>query len=119
MIQKFRIGNYINDYEVNEGYFKIEEIKDNGQGNLAVYYRKGSCMSINPEPIPLTEELLLNCGFRKNDNQFKRLGFSVFLYKDADFYESYELPMFIHLQFLHQLQNLYYALTNEELTINL
>jgi len=49
------------------------------------------------KPIPLTEEWLLKFGFEK------KIG-----------WDDYEY----HIEYVHQLQNLYYALKGEEITIN-
>jgi hypothetical protein len=75
-------------------------------------------------PIPLTEEWLLKFGFKKQlDKSFAKNDFSIFLDKrfktnlflqenQEDFkWFSYELKV----EYIHQLQNLYFALTGEEL----
>ena len=124
--QEFTIGNYIQDFECEPYYFQVEEIKKNGQGILAVYYRNGSCMSIEPEPIPLTEEWLLKFGFEKQ--MIKINDYTDFAYECI--FESYEFALYQELEwsdiqkiilhtvkYVHQLQNLYYALTGEELTL--
>ena len=76
------------------------------------------------EPIPLTEEILLKCGFEKIENGWKVIDFICFkiswerlagltlTFENESIYIS-------HIKHLHQLQNLYFALTNEELTIQL
>jgi hypothetical protein len=74
------------------------------------------------EPIPLTEEWLIKCGFEfnhwesKNREQktvcFNRI--SIELWEDGRFY-MVEIDLFITT--IHQLQNLYFALTGTELTI--
>jgi hypothetical protein len=82
-------------------------------------------------PIPLTEEWLLKFGFEKDDT-----GVDMF---DQDYYEWYqkEFPVIgvlcqssdkeyifdentdtLRLKFVHELQNLYFALTGEELILN-
>lgn len=79
------------------------------------------------EPIALTPELLEKCGFEKlefgNGFMFGRSlgGGRIFLLKYNPlrtdcFYEHYYGTK---VQYLHQLQNLYFALTGEELEINL
>jgi len=82
-------------------------------------------------PIPLTPEILEKCGF-ENDNVFKKM----FKYLNKSIYDTDKLTFrkeegFIcfdgikyrtllkHVIYLHQLQNLYFALTGEELTVNL
>lgn len=78
------------------------------------------------EPIPLTEELLLKCGFEKHRDSYidDILPFDISwinqcwtLSYDTEFCTSY----FCHdkIEYLHQLQNIYFALTNEELKIEL
>lgn len=76
-------------------------------------------------PIPLTEEILLKCGFEyvkeimayaceKHCYFFIENGlieFHPFCTNDSD--------CFLRIKHLHQLQNLYFALANEELSITL
>lgn len=74
-------------------------------------------------PIPLTEEWLIKFGFEKvknvNENTYpdfrKR---SVELLKNVNgFYVLHRNEGFTDIHYVHQLQNLYFALTGEELTI--
>lgn len=74
------------------------------------------------KPIKLTEEILLKCGFVKDEfdnwENETRLG----LYKPEEFdgYLSVWGESTVgECNYLHQLQNLYYALTGQELEINL
>lgn len=73
------------------------------------------------KPIELTEEILLKCGFVRDGNTdyytCRKVGFTINLsgvigYRTCIWTNE-------HIKHLHQLQNLYYALTNEELKINL
>lgn len=119
----FRCGNLI---DTPKGYQKIIDVLCDGVNTE-------NFNSLNydwVEPIPLTEEILLKCGFESGGAKqylfitldkkdecylfFNPLGKGIAI--DQDGKEcSYE----IDLIYLHQLQNLYFALTNEELTINL
>ena len=85
----------------------------------------GTCYQYEFKPIPLTEEWLLKFGFSKFLNQytlitsvhkkdFKNIPFIV-LYLDNKF-EYDDLRFRTNLKYVHQLQNLYFALTGEELT---
>ena len=70
------------------------------------------------EPIPLTEEWLLKFGFEMYEfdhkaNQF-RFKERLIVYIDGFLYDH---GTSVKLQYVHQLQNLSFALTNEELTI--
>lgn len=69
-----------------------------------------------PRPIPLTEEWLLKLGFRRstdNDCVFSNGTLAVFFDKTDSFCELKGAKP----KYVHQLQNLYFALTGEELTI--
>lgn len=76
------------------------------------------------KPITLTEEILLKCGFEQRRKGFIELSDDAFISFNNnhlgvhnDIYSDdieYELP-----KYLHQLQNLYFALTNQELKIEL
>ena len=76
------------------------------------------------EPIPLTEEWLLKFGFECfADGQYEKI------FENLDFNWDKETGLYIflrtqednikpdHIKHVHQLQNLYFALTGEELTI--
>lgn len=77
------------------------------------------------KPIELTEEILLKCGFKKAGTDKEVLMWL------SDFYWYSSSPNFVSINindcidkvikctYLHQLQNLYFALTGEELEINL
>jgi len=68
------------------------------------------------EPIPLTEEWLVKFGFKRSStpNQLTLGRFSYEL-SYSDLY--YGLSRMGKCKYLHQLQNLYFALTQEELEI--
>jgi len=118
--KELRIGNYIDDertthvvYGVDNYYIKSYWLKDIDRETL--YETKKEYI----KPIPLTEEWLLKFGFEKN---LKDLSWSLpnrvplTFYFDGErlsvkFYQGNEK------RYVHQLQNLYFALTNEELTI--
>jgi hypothetical protein len=77
-----------------------------------------SCYSRYIQPIPLTPEILEKCGFDRNCilkiyqgvNIEWSYGKEVWLTKEGEVIYEFE-----NTQHLHQLQNLYFALTNEEL----
>lgn len=74
-------------------------------------------------PIPLTEEILLKCGvyYDIDSDTFKISNCSLQL--DIFDFEEYDCVVFgeslIQIKYLHQLQNLYHALTGQELEIEL
>lgn len=70
-------------------------------------------------PIPLTEEWLLKFGFKKNLNSndiiyYILAGECLLEYNLT--HNFADIDLFIDIKYVHQLQNLYFALTNEELT---
>ena len=79
------------------------------------------------EPIPLTKELLIKFGFNFTIDTWYLKGFALWEVECSDekgneemgfFYELREVGiMDMHVEYVHQLQNLYFALTGEELTI--
>lgn len=113
---EIRIGNFV-DFEGE--CCKVLEISKNG---LALCLSDGEQEWIDGfqlYPIPLTEEIILDFGFFKYNNAYvlevpdeniHNWQFSIW----NDFtYNSVEFP--VELKYLHQLQNLYFALTNKEL----
>ena len=114
-VKELRIGNYVYAFKT---IYQIDETDFIGE-KISTY-----------KPIPLTEEILLKCGFEKIiDNEFT-LRYD--LKKDPRFdyfFPKHNLKSFglrFHgstffdvVKYLHQLQNFHFALTNEELIINL
>lgn len=91
----------------------------------------GDATNLGYEAIPLTEDILLKCGFnldkdfnawqtphdfhiRVEDNELKQKNKVFWIYFDEQ--EDHPITCIFEL---HQLQNLYFALTGEELTIKL
>lgn len=77
------------------------------------------------EPIPITKEWLLKFGFKENDNIYKLNNFGKFIFfehlNSFGFYPSGLLNSLMrmdNLKSVHQLQNLYFALTGKELEID-
>jgi len=129
-VNELRIGNWLIDYENKIG--KVKSIED--YNVLKVVSNEGVLISYCEielyKPIPLTEEILLNCGFKISsypETIFysiifddvalytltinRKLGTNVFTYKNEN--------SITQIKHLHQLQNLYFSLTNQELNIEL
>lgn len=116
---ELRIGNWIHTGEFHiEGHQGEYQMKDNWFGYANMF-----------NPIPLTDEWLKKFGFfskYKHCNvRWNILGFDIQQISDEDddgnkipqeqiFYYQY----MYEIKYVHQLQNLYFALTGEELTIN-
>lgn len=117
---ELRIGNLV---KYSDGsFFKVVGIHEFGldvEDNIETTYMEYE----NFEPIPLTEEILLKCGFTflpQGDEVYQQIftynGFDIWMHDDG-FCHDYLCGG--DIKHLHQLQNLYFALTNEELNINL
>lgn len=123
IIKEFRIGNLVADYETEPHYFAIEEIGLYEDGELAVWYRNGSIMDKDPDPTPLTEEWLLKAGFEFKGKRISKDWF--YLWNDdnkivfalAEMQD--ETGTYLEIKYVHQLQNLYFALTGKELEFKL
>ena len=110
------ILGYEGNPEVHEIYKHLIGVEENvNQYNLA---------EINP--IPLTEELILNLGFDKKKNKegiFEKSRLRLYLGNgclcyliDEDNESGYYIPNG-GIKFVHELQNLYFTMTGEELQL--
>lgn len=123
---ELRIGNWINTIE---GPAQVREITD--YERLAVGTDKRVVDLQTAGPIPLTEEILLKAGFEKahndyhNTDQFRHPHFKLLLRSEEDgsytpcSHGQYLYSKGERINSLHQLQNLFFALTGQELEINL
>jgi hypothetical protein len=123
---ELRIGNFITANGMNV-YWPIEgiEIISSNISTQSLIYSHNSWRDLSSfEPIPLTEEWLLNFGFVHDNNldlyylkgvQFISLCQNITKEYWCD-YESY-YGLNIEIKYVHQLQNLYFDLTGQELTI--
>ena len=114
--KELRIGNliYINHKQaINQSSKKFTltcmmDLVVNGTGSKFSY-----------NPILLTEDWLIKFGFRKynNKNHFKKHWVSGFININGIFCLLSYNQRHHNITYVHQLQNLYFALTNKELTI--
>lgn len=109
-----RIGNWVNCYKATFSITAINNTHVEGLGN------EGHFDILDCKPIPLTPEILEQAGFEKDGEVIYRQR-NTMLYFGANFvdYYHYGHPIKNDIQSLHQLQNLFYALSGTELTINL
>ena len=115
-VTDLRIGNYLLKSLKSGNGRKIND-KIGVQDIVRIYENTGS---FNYEPIQLTEEWLGNFRFEKFLNQFKESsGYKPFILLFLDgFYEYDDLRFSTKIKYVHQLQNLYHALTGSELQIS-
>lgn len=123
---ELRIWNYV--YDVNEKVSRVEQISSYNICDLTtISSKRGILHTSDIYPIPLTEEWLLKFGFvlkMDNYNWNAAIGknaiwdFKLALRFSDEigwFYNSKATP----IKYVHQLQNLYFALNAEELEIKL
>ena len=130
---ELRIGNWFNS--VKFGVPVICELTDFAE----LCHRSDGAYNDPPidemfEPIPLTEEWLLKFGFKKRRNvgthideetafywlhDYSGIGITIdyFLSTHDRNYDSISVDGSKGLEYVHELQNLYFALTGEELEI--
>jgi hypothetical protein len=114
---ELRIGNLV---DWNGEIAKVSQILE-----LEVGFKCGeSDLTKAIKPIPLTEEWLLNFGFKKCENGWKTLSIcNDWTYLSWERLAGIELSVSKHscmlpnINYVHQLQNLYFTLTGEELKI--
>ena len=127
---EFRIGNKVTDewYESFKTIITVESINDKGI-NLAIEddgnYPECAQTWIEPEDrldnlfgIPLTEEILLKCGFEKDGPFFDLSMFTLRNFKDEWIVYHFKREL-IRINYLHHLQNIYWCLCGQELEVNL
>ena len=126
---ELRLGNYVKCGDktlivtsINIGYIEFEYIGNKGNG---MAYAEAIF------PIPLTEELLLKLGAKKDMDfnnqiyyQFEGKEEAIYiLYKDSIYFHAYEYDGMMYETYcctgLHSLQNKYYALNGVEMEVKL
>ncbi len=126
---ELRIGNWVSHENKNGKFnFTIKELLSKG---INIEYNNGCWLIFYEEvnPIPLTPEILKKMGFKIIPKDrlavYKLEGLSLMPsgdYDDGRFHAvgcSLDNTKVLYIFSLHQLQNLYFALTGEELQINL
>ena len=144
---ELRIGNYLNIIEPVDGYkdchvvvvdivnFLHREVPSNTDYLISFYSPKANTSHLDQEldlfePIPLSREWMLKLGFEiggVEDLEWEHPSVEGFLlaginWADAEWPEyqflNYRVGKdILHIHYVHQLQNLYFALSGKELTI--
>jgi hypothetical protein len=121
---ELRLGNLIIGNLIYEG--KLKTFRRLNDDLDVVFFSDGSIHEIGEyltdcKPIPLTEEWLLKFGFVSNPYKDRyeliaKINIIIECDKTKGLVNLY-CEQFPHIKYVHQLQNLYFALTGEELTI--
>ena len=116
---EFRIGNWV---KTGFGIRKVDELED---GFITVHLdaicslSNSKCIKNGFEPIPLTEEWLLKAGAKKHKKCFEinRLAISYIPLEKKWAVTNFDFGYFYTtIQYVHELQNLVFALDKIELT---
>lgn len=119
--KEFRIGNFISHDSCP--VFRVDEIRLTNEGYILRMYLDDSLKSFldmplgQVRPIDLSREVLEKCGFKKFESGNFYYPKTMFELTPKFWLEGSERA--VKAGSLHQLQNLYFALTGEELAINL
>jgi hypothetical protein len=108
-----RIGNWV--------YIQSDKMVKELDGERTKPYRIENLIAQKArlfDPITLTENILLNrCGFYKYPALFYKCKVCISIIHGKLYFKFKQGN--VEIKYLHQLQNLYFALTGEELEINL
>lgn len=121
--QELRLENLVTDSSGR--IFKVLELLSD---YLRVYSENKDWLNsqsktyIDLEPIELTEEWLFKLGYKRDKNEYCVSGFDRF-----NVFQSVKGPYIFcddeksirYVEYVHELQNIFFALTGEELTIKL
>lgn len=119
MIQanELRIGNWINVYG------KFEKVESIGTYGVSFYTGFAKYTLPNLKPITLTEEILLKCGAKLQGIEYiikaSALPIKIRISYGIAYCGFGNVYLGDRIKFLHELQNLYQALTGQELKIEL
>ena len=121
---ELRVGNWVH-HDINVWSYRSEDgaiskCDGNFPWSESDWYAIGECTMLldDVEPILLNEEILLKCGFITSNGELGKEYWNNNF--KLDYYrESYQFDWYMctQIKYLHQLQNLYFALTGEELNI--
>lgn len=136
--EELRIGNYV---KIDSGIGKVVSLMSNtfcnecanDDYNITIEMEDGTFREEEEgkvEGIPLTEEILLNCGFEYINADNKVYGlispengngdrYRIVHFLDGDFRMVLNTWRYVSIKNVHQLQNLYYAINGKELNIQL
>jgi len=111
-IEELRIGNYVKHN--SDWCYRGEDVYK-FQWDTIDWFALGECTLFmeNIEPIPLSEEWLLDFGFKKNKSIWTLNEIEISSWFTFRF--SLDPLKVQEIDFVHQLQNLYYALTGTDL----
>lgn len=119
--EELRIGNWVEDASTNK-FVTVDGIQFSGRIVVADNNYDNFKRGIEPRVIQLTPEILGKCGFKQSRGNYRmfwhieKMEIRLF-----DTFAQFKISSShsIKITSLHQLQNLYFALTGEELDVKL
>lgn len=114
---ELRIGNYL--FDRNNRLCQVKELGE----SITAPAIKGARTSLPNKPIQLTEDILLRLGFEKGFHRYGLENCGLKCHKSLK--ENYwivsqgfgmQFTELTEIQYIHQLQNLFFSLCGEELT---
>lgn len=120
--KSLRIGNLVTDEFMQNCSFHVTSIGKTYCTYKGVQEFKSTFNKL--KPIPLTEEWLIKAGFDKYGTELKLtlIGMLSFIYDERKIIildSGLNSEGLYHIKFVHQLQNLFFDLSGEELTFKL
>jgi hypothetical protein len=118
--KELRLGNYIkySNSAFGKGEGTVYAIQDD-----LIVTNDGTAVYLNElEPIPLTKERVVMLGltfsgYTSQDKAIYKINDEVWIVKNIVTKKFYLNEYELELKYVHQFQNLYFSLTNKELTI--
>ena len=122
---ELRIGNKLNFLGDVVTFKNITEIREDGIFWIKTFEPKIESKNFHFKPIEITEEWLLKFGFKKRKNRHlfhweNKIVISEYKDEFENFFypkTGYDIRFSNEIKYVHQLQNLYFALTGAELTV--
>jgi hypothetical protein len=119
--KELRIGNYVKDH-----LGRIQKVSETRSDAYICYLSNGTKLKYKlntTKPIPLTEERLVKFGYNRDVEDIIRITYkkddsfinNIITIMDGKFYFHSWFGN-LEIKYVHKLQNLVFALTNEELT---
>ena len=122
---ELRIGNKLNFLGDVVTFKNITEIREDGIFWIKTFEPKIESKNFHFKPIEITEDWLLIFGFKKRKNRHlfnweNKIVISEYKDEFENFFypkTGYDIRFSNEIKYVHQLQNLYFALTGAELTV--
>lgn len=107
-VEELRIGNYVKSKRHD-----LDVVTQVGKSNVWGKFNE----DILPMPIPITEDWLIKFGFESDGIEWWDGIICLGIFKDGIYYlptESLDYRVGQEIKYVHQLQNLYFALTGSD-----